>query len=249
MNQYFIILSSSLKENFKETKKLVSQHYQSLSENVNKSPIYLDTTYNSEFKKQLKKDKEKNSIFKELVYINTYHFFLQDCERICRAKPILNKQNNTMISNTKNYNRFVYIYDKETKLMDCVNFYDDKGFCYRTDKYNEQGFLSMSTIFTVDNLKKQYVNYYRQDGSLAISLYYSDKSGEHKLSHIVVFDKSGSPCESFISEYELNLYLIRYYLNRLSYQDKITLMMDKKDDWLSEIEETYSKSQIEYSYF
>lgn len=248
MNQHFIFLNTNLQENLADTESKIFKHYQTFSEKFNRDNIYLYLDHYSDLKKTFSDLKVKNLISRKAIAINIYDFFLKDCEHIRRTTLELESNKNDIALQKFHQDRCSITYHKETKLVDFIEFYDDKKNRYRKDKYDEQGFLAISTIFNSHSLKPQYVNYYRQDGTLAISLYYVEKHGEHKLSHIVVFDKTGAACESFISEDELRFYLICYYLNHFSHRDQITLAMESTQ-YLKEIQNYDFASRMQYLYF
>lgn len=227
MGQHFVFVTNGLKDNVQEIEWAMFERYGVFTKHLGIEPTFLCVYYDLDFPKKLNKLKENRVVDKNFNYVNLYDFFLRDCDRLPRIKPEIERVEATSVLVNRNKKRCVKTYNLETKLLEFVSFYYGNGVRYRIDRYDEQGFLSMSVNFTPDGTKKQFINHYRQDGSLAISWQYAEINNENRVHHIVVFDKFGIPCKSFTNEDELHRYLICYYLNSFSHKDQVNLIVDR----------------------
>lgn len=227
MKQHFIFLNGGISAKFTGIESAAFKRYKLFTQYLNIRPIYLCMYYDLDNHKHIKELKASGHIPEDFCYVNLYEFFLRDVDTRRKLTPDTERTNSTTTISHNGKKRLARVYNMETKLLSFVNFYDENSVRYRMDKYDEQGYLSISILFTTDGSKRQAANYYRQDGSLAISLHYAEKDGKNKIIHIVVFDKAGTPCESFTTEDQLYTYLLRYYLNSFSHQDQINLFCDR----------------------
>lgn len=224
--QHFLFLNGGISQKFTGIESAAFKRYRLFTEHLNIRPIYLCMYYDLDLHIHLKTLKASGKIPDDFCYVNLYEFFLRDCEIQRKLTPDLNRTLSTTTISHNGKKRLARVYNMETKLLSFVNFYDEEGQRYRMDKYDVQGFLSVSIMYA-ENGKRSSANYFRQDGSLALAWHYSEKNGEHKVRHIVLFDKSGVPTNSFTSEDQLYTYLLRYYLNSFSHQDQLNIFIDR----------------------
>lgn len=227
MNQHFLFLNGGISSKFTGIESAAFKRYKLFTQYLNIRPIYLCMYYDLDNHKYIKELKASGHIPEDFCYVNLYEFFLRDVDTRRKLTPDTERTNSTTTISHNGKKRLARVYNMETKLLSFVNFYDENGVRYRMDKYDEQGYLSISILFTPDGSKRQAANYYRQDGSLAMAWYYAEKDGKNKITHIVVFDKAGTPSDSFTNEDGLYTYLLRYYLNSFSHQDQINLFVDR----------------------
>lgn len=226
MQHHFFFLNGGLNDKFTGIENAAFKRYKLFTQYLNIHPIYLCMYYDLELPKHLQSLKASGHISDDFRYVNLYEYFLRDCEVQRKLSPELDRKQSTSIISHGGKKRLARVYDMQTKLLSFVNFYGEDGERYRMDKYDEQGFLSISIMFA-PNGKRHSANYFRQDGSLALSWHYTDNEGVHKVHHIVLFDKQSIPIESFINEDQLYTYLLRYYLSRFSHRDQLNLIIDR----------------------
>lgn len=227
MKQHFIFLLGGIHSKFTGIESAVYKRYKLFTQHLNIRPIYLGMNYDLDNPKHIKELKASGHIPEDFYHINVYEYFLRDVDTRRKLIPDTDRTSSTTTISHNGKKRLARVYNMETKLLSFVNFYDENGVRYRMDRYDEDGYLSISVLFTPDGSKRQAANYYRQDGSLAMAWYYVEKDGKNKITHIVVFDKAGTPIKSFTDEDSLSIYLLHYYLNSFSHQDQLNVFIDR----------------------
>lgn len=227
MKQHFLFMNGGIPNKFTGIESAFLKHFKLVTQNLNITPIYLYMYYDLDLPKKIKSLKASGHIPENFCYVNLYEFFLRDCNSKRQLKQNLEIKGDIFSWNNNGKKRITKVYDKETRVPAFTNFYDDNGICYRMDKYDNQGCLSISIIFTDSSSKRKTADYYRQDGSLAISIYYGEKENQTIINQIVLFDNNSVPIQSFHSEHSLHTYLLCYYLNSLDYQEEVNLFINK----------------------
>lgn len=231
MKQHIIFMNGGLTPNFTGIESSAFKRYKLFTQHLNRRPIYLSLYEDWELPQHTKALQDSGHIPEDFNQVNLFEFFLSDADTKRSLRPRTDLNMPTQLLTNQGQKRVARVYNQTTGLLSFVNFYDAAGKRYRMDSYDRDGYLMRTVNFRLDTetLYRQSVNFYRQDGSLAISSYYDlDKSGKNKLTHSIIFDKDGTPNHSFITEDDLYIYLLRYYLNhQFSHQDQVILFIDR----------------------
>ncbi|MBM0066067.1 glycosyltransferase [Alkalicoccobacillus gibsonii] len=154
----------------------------------------------------------KKKINEGIQILNLYEFFKGQTNK--ELPRVVHPLDETTYNIEKNKNAYrLYkngLYIKYMKYSDSnelvkVDYFNENRYCYKTEEFDNKGYLSRVVYNDYSNRKPRQELYYRPDGTCYLSKWFewNDEQKKNKLLRIIRFNKNGETLKILHSEDEL----------------------------------------------